>query len=131
MQFAVISEGAYKVNIEFTRVAPVLHGILGNVWKCPEIQGFRWQRFATRFGKKKPASQRANVFILLDKELVAGAEFLTFRTPFRQYPIKFHSNQQIPNLCTDGERTKTRMGHAEVLEVIPMASLKQIHVSPV
>ena len=81
MQFVVISEGAYKVNIEFTRVAPVLHRILGNVWKCPEIQGFRWQRFATRFGKKKPASQRDNVLILLGKELVAGVEFLPLRTP--------------------------------------------------
>ena len=73
MQFVVISEGAHEVNVEFTHVAPVLHGILGDVWKCPEIQGFRWQRFATRFGKKKPASQRANVLILLGKELVAGA----------------------------------------------------------
>ena len=81
MQFVVISEGAHEVIIEFTRVAPVLHEILGNVWKYPEIQGFRRQRFATRFGKKKPASQRANVLILLGKELVAGVEFLPLRTP--------------------------------------------------
>jgi len=81
VQFVVISEGAHEVNIEFTRVAPVLHGILGNVWKCPESQGFRRQRFATRFGKKKPASQQANVLILLGKELVAGVGFLPLRTP--------------------------------------------------
>jgi hypothetical protein len=37
--------------------------------------------FATRFGKKKSASQRANVLVLLGIKVVTGAGFPPFRTP--------------------------------------------------
>ena len=75
------SEGAQEVNIDFTRVASVLHGISGDGSKCLEIWGFRREWFATRFGKKKPASRRDKLLILFNKKLVAGAGFepATFR----------------------------------------------------
>ena len=75
------SEGAQEVNIDFICVASVLHGISGNGSKCLEIRGFRWEWFATRFGKKKPASRRAKLLILFYKTLVAGVGFepTTFR----------------------------------------------------